>query len=121
MNVLATLPNDIEDLQSPSKKTTKEFLPDNEVEKELLEKIMADREEENHPNQFKFIVRNERASKFDQNRRWAYKWVHNACDSQLKAINEQFPIKTVIIGNGTKELDFDWWIPLKQKGFLFLQ
>jgi len=64
---------------------------------------------------YKFQMNNEKASKFDGQRRWALRWIHEACDVQLTAIHEQFPIQSVTLNDGTKELDFDWWIPLKQE------
>lgn len=67
---------------------------------------------------FRYEVTNSRGSKFNRHRRWAYRWIHHACDNQLRALHEKYPIRSVTIGDGHKELDFQWWIPLRRKGWM---
>lgn len=122
LNILATTRNDIVQDKSARRKP-KSFKPESEKEKAILETLAADFDDsdQKNPQVFKFTVGNNSASKFDRHRRWAKRCVHSSIDTQILAIHKQYPIKSVIIGNGTKELDFEWWIPLRQKGFLFLQ
>ena len=127
MDIIANLPYDKDhELKTGKNRPDPDFdfdeLEIEEVQtlKSIMEDKASDSEDEN-PNRFKFEVNNPAGSKFNRHRRWAYRWIHQACDTHFKAIHEQFPIKSVTIGEGTVELDFNWWIPMRQRGFLFMQ
>ena len=62
---------------------------------------------------YKFEMSNKKASKFNRHRRWARTWVHNACEVQFTAIHHKYPIESITLNDGTIELDFDWWVPVK--------
>lgn len=74
--------------------------------------------EETRETIFKFEVSNSKASKFNRHRRWARRWVHKVCDVHFKALHQKYPIKRIILVNGTAEFDFDWWVPRKKTWWL---
>lgn len=59
---------------------------------------------------YQFELCNEKATKLNRHRRWATRWIHEACEVQFSLLNEKYPIESITFNNGTRELDFEWWV-----------